>query len=233
MEWYQWYWSKYESDTLHLNLEQDAIYRRLIDWYISRQSPIPDNDQAIATICRISVDKWLEHSEVISKFLKSKNGKLHLKLCDLIISDQERRFQERREKAKNAAKVRWEKNDNNQQDKCYEHATSNANAMLNDATDQQTNKQTDTKDLKTNSGLNGFGSNHENEIGGSGWLRPESNFVPTLETAQKLMDIAYGWDQHSLVEKYNQWHNGKERPHNPQAAFIGWAKKFTAGKMPS
>lgn len=57
-------------------------------------------------------------------------------------------------------------------------------------------------------------------------------YIPSLETCQKLMDITPGWDQNMLIDKYNAWHAGKETPGNPDAAFLGWAKRFTKGQRP-
>src|SRR5262249_4899577 len=39
MDWYPWYSDLYEADTLHLTPAQDGIYRRLIDWYMSKRRP--------------------------------------------------------------------------------------------------------------------------------------------------------------------------------------------------
>lgn len=85
----------------------------------------------------------------------------------------------------------------------------------------QTHKQTQ---IQTKPEINGFGSFHASM--GRGW------FAPSLEAAESLRDIAPGWDQHSLIQKYNTWHNGKDTPRNPDKAFLGWAKNFTKGQRP-
>lgn len=73
-------------------------------------------------------------------------------------------------------------------------------------------------------------TDHKN--GHSNNLGLEVGFVVDMETADKLLSIAPGWDQHRLIKLYNDWRRGKERPDNPQAAFLGWAKKFTKGQHP-
>lgn len=85
----------------------------------------------------------------------------------------------------------------------------------------------DTDQIQTRPEKNGHGSFHASMNGVVG------GFMPSIEAADKLLSIAPGWDQHSLISKYNTWHNGQERPRNPDAAFLGWAKNFTKGRMPS
>ena len=90
--WFPWYPALYADHAISLNLEQDAIYRRLIDRYMLRREPLPSNGQAVANICMIPLDKWLEHSSVILPFFIEKGGLL-----------------------------RHKKNDNNGDDKKYNH----------------------------------------------------------------------------------------------------------------
>jgi hypothetical protein len=66
------------------------------------------------------------------------------------------------------------------------------------------------------------------DSGGGGW-----RFDPTDETHEELISIARGWDRQNLYEKYREFSKGREKPNHPQAAFLGWAKKYTAkGKRP-
>lgn len=230
MEWYPWYWAKYESDTLHLTLEQDAIYRRIIDWYISHQQSIPDNDQAISTIARISREKWAEHAIIIREFFKTQGKHLHLKRADELIARQHAYSEKRSDIGRKAAETRWGKHEENQSDECIKHAPSMHHAMHGDAKPDQTIN----KDINTNH------INHTHGRGaGEGILHPvgfevggKVAFLPSLETCDRLMGVAPGWDQHLLIAKYNEWHQGQERPRNPQAAFLGWAKNFTKGRRP-
>lgn len=224
MDWFPWYPTKYESRTLHLNLEQDAIYRRLIDWYMTHEGDLSSHDQAVASICRISIEKWHEHSVVILKFFKSKNGSLKHRRCDLELSHQQNISQVRTKAAKS-------RNYNNNKNKDL-----HANAMQTSSNCYaQTNKQTDRTDRTDQPArANGHEANGHGLKNGFGLEVGRSvSFAIDLETADKLLSIAPGWDQHSLAEKYSAWQRGKESPRNPQAAFLGWAKKFTNGQRPS
>jgi hypothetical protein len=53
---------------------------------------------------------------------------------------------------------------------------------------------------------------------------------------QQLAVIAPGWDKHQLAAIYVDYVNnelGSVRPRHRDAAFLGWARKFTKGKRPS
>jgi hypothetical protein len=44
--------------------------------------------------------------------------------------------------------------------------------------------------------------------------------------------VAPEWDRQWLLSRYQEWTKGKPTPANIDAAFLGWAKKFTKGKGP-
>ena len=53
------------------------------------------------------------------------------------------------------------------------------------------------------------------------------------EALQQVSRIAPGWDKHFLLATYKKWVAGLgEMPRNPDAAFLGWVKKFTKDKRP-
>lgn len=47
-----------------------------------------------------------------------------------------------------------------------------------------------------------------------------------------VRSVAPGWDKYFLAARYTEWMKGREHPKNPDAAFLGWAKRFTKGKSP-
>ena len=89
MDWYPWFPAAYAQATLALSLEQDAIYRRMIDWYMTHRLPLPSHSQAIARICQISLDKWLEHKAALEPFLILKGDRYHIKKCDIELDRQD------------------------------------------------------------------------------------------------------------------------------------------------
>ena len=110
MDWYRWHYALYAAKTLHLTATQDGIYRRLIDWNMSTRQPVPDNDQALASIARVGLDEWLENAKVVRNFFSSKAGFLHHDRCDLELNWQDGKASIRSEVAKKGALARWNKN---------------------------------------------------------------------------------------------------------------------------
>lgn len=54
------------------------------------------------------------------------------------------------------------------------------------------------------------------------------------DALQQVPTIAPGWDKHALRSQYEAWVTQKgEMPRNPDAAFLGWVRKFTKGKRPA
>ena len=53
------------------------------------------------------------------------------------------------------------------------------------------------------------------------------------DALDRVRKVAPGWDRQWLLSRYQEWTKGKPTPANIDAAFLGWAKKFTKGKRPS
>jgi hypothetical protein len=54
----------------------------------------------------------------------------------------------------------------------------------------------------------------------------------TEDALDRVRQVAPGWDRQWLLARYREWTAGKPEPENPDAAFIGWVKRFTKGKQP-
>ena len=52
------------------------------------------------------------------------------------------------------------------------------------------------------------------------------------DALDRVRKVAPGWDRQWLLARYLEWTKGKPTPANIDAAFLGWAKKFTKGKAP-
>ena len=91
MDWYPWYPALYRADTLDLTLEQDGAYRRLIDHYCHTERPIPNDDNAIADIIGVSLDKWLEVKEKVTRYFRVSNAHLTHQTCDEVIKEYKER----------------------------------------------------------------------------------------------------------------------------------------------
>ena len=47
----------------------------------------------------------------------------------------------------------------------------------------------------------------------------------STETYEKAKKVAPGWDVYALEQDWREWIADKERPKNPDAAFIGFCKQ--------
>lgn len=56
MHYYQFHIGDYISHTIHLSLEEDLAYRRLLDMYYDTESPIPNNIPLVSRKLRMSAD---------------------------------------------------------------------------------------------------------------------------------------------------------------------------------
>jgi uncharacterized protein YdaU (DUF1376 family) len=131
LDWFPWYPERYKNKTLHLTAEQDGIYRRLIDHYMETRQPLPDNDYALARISGVDIECFKHASSIIRAFFKEgKGGYLSHETCNQLLDEPDNQAKFRSERAEKAANKRWQ----NQKDTCSEHASSNAQAMLGDAT---------------------------------------------------------------------------------------------------
>jgi len=97
MDWYPHYIADYDADTLHLTIAEDGAYSRLLRWYYHNERPLPTDDVALASICRIGIDEWvLIKPKILPLFVTrdtrvSHAGVMHHKRCDRVILDQNRR----------------------------------------------------------------------------------------------------------------------------------------------
>lgn len=109
-DWYRWFPALYRSDTLHLTLEQDGLYRRLIDWYMVNRRPLPDNDQALANIAGVPLQTWTDNADALRPFFKKRGGNLHLKRCDAELDRQDSKIKNLSEIGRKGAEARHNKN---------------------------------------------------------------------------------------------------------------------------
>ncbi len=148
MEWFPWFSEYYRSKTLHLTLEQDALYRRLIDYYMESRAPLPDNDQALARICAVDLACFMHASCMLRAFFKSKNGKLFHDFCDNQLDIQDKKSKTRSDISKKAANSRWKKYEQNQDDECIEHSKCMPVTMPQDRTRQDKERKTLSVDFE-------------------------------------------------------------------------------------
>jgi uncharacterized protein YdaU (DUF1376 family) len=95
------------KQTMHLDLMQYGALMLLAIAYWSRQGPLPDDNQQLATICRIDVATFEKIKPTLAAFFKTNNGYWRNAWWDdLIIKAQEQKARNTA-RAKHAAQARY------------------------------------------------------------------------------------------------------------------------------
>ena len=81
MNYYTFHSGDYLRDTSHLTLIEDAIYRRLIDWYYTKESPLPNDIKKISRLIRAVGDEDIV-GVIVEEFFKLSENEWHQYRCD-------------------------------------------------------------------------------------------------------------------------------------------------------
>lgn len=147
MHYYQFNIGDYASSTQHLEPMEDLAYRRMLDLYYSKESPLPKDVEKIARLIRMR-----SHTDCIAIvldefFVEEKDG-YHNKGADKVLA----KVYKKSEAARKSAEARWNKNKDLQQcernaNASETHSEENADGMLPNTQDPLPNTQdTDNKD---------------------------------------------------------------------------------------
>lgn len=115
------YIGDYLADTARLTTEQHGAYLLLLMDYW-RSGKLPDNDQILAQICKLSPDAWSNAKAMLMQYFSIEQGYWVHKRVEQEMLDAVENKDKKHERAVKAADARWKK--------ARENATSNANAML-------------------------------------------------------------------------------------------------------
>ena len=181
MYYYQHHIGDYRRDTGHLTLLEHGIYRQLLDLYYITEKPF--DASAMRLICVRTTDEEEAYKRVLNDFFVLKNGKYHHKRCQIEIEG----FQSKSNKAKDSAKIRWNKNKDLQDAIALPtHSDSDANGML----------TMNHKPLTINQHINLIAESDKSLpavefiplVDGSEWPVPES-FAVDLEKSYPAVDM--------------------------------------------
>lgn len=122
MNFYAFHLGDYASATAHLSWDEDMAYRRLIDAYYQRESPLPLERRMVYRLARAATEeqRFAIDSVLEEFFVETEEGYRHYR-CDAEIDA----TASKRAKASNSAKVRWAKENANAM---RTHSERNANA---------------------------------------------------------------------------------------------------------
>ena len=104
MYYYNFHIGDFIKDSAHLTLEEEAIYRRLIDLYYTTEQPIPLDINAVSRSIRARGNEEMIElilNEFFNKTLKGFKQKR--------IEKELKKYKEKSEKAAKSAKARWDK----------------------------------------------------------------------------------------------------------------------------
>ena len=124
MHYYQFNIGDYMRDTAHLDEMEDLAYRRMLDLYYLRESPLPDDTKEIAKLIRMRT-----HCECIANvlqefFVLGENGWINAK-ADTVLT----KIYNKSIKAKLAAEKRWNKQPVKNANALQTHCQDDADAM--------------------------------------------------------------------------------------------------------
>src|SRR6185312_5311031 len=90
------YIGDYLRDTQHLNAEKHGAYVLLIFAYWAAGRPLVDDDDHLATICRMPAKRWRAIRPVIERFFQVETGEWHHKRIDAELAKAEHNISKRR-----------------------------------------------------------------------------------------------------------------------------------------
>ena len=108
MNYYSWHIADYALHTTHLTLEEDGVYRRVLDYYYDTEAPIPRKTQPV--IRRLRLVSHVETFESILKefFVLGDEGWRNLR-ADSVISDYNAKAEQARENGKKGGRPKKNK----------------------------------------------------------------------------------------------------------------------------
>ena len=141
MFYYQHHIGDYRRDTGHLSLLEHGIYRQLLDRYYITENPLDAN--AMRLVCVRTTDECEAYARVLADFFVERDGLYFHKRCEHEID----KFRGKASKARNSAKVRWNKNNDLGIDAnaMRTHSEGNANQLTNEPINQSTNQPIEPK----------------------------------------------------------------------------------------
>lgn len=106
--WMPLYIGDYLADTQLLSVEQHGAYLLLIMAYWRNSGALPNNDEILSTVCKVSPQKWKKIKPVIFSFFEvGKETIFHKRLEEEIAKSKSRSS-----RGKKASQKRWEKGEN-------------------------------------------------------------------------------------------------------------------------
>ena len=105
MLYYTHHLGDYMRDTAHLSMLEDSAYRRLLDAYYIRETPLPTDIKECCKLARAATKQERDAvAYVLAQFFTLESYGYHQSRADAEIS----KFRSKSSKAKDSAKARWD-----------------------------------------------------------------------------------------------------------------------------
>lgn len=202
--WYPRTPSRWRKKTMNLCPYQDGLYMRLVDHYMETKQALPDNDAALARICGVGVAEFTAHAKIIRAFFEAEDGNLFHETCEEVLTEQNGEGYARKKRASNAAKTRWKKSKQKQQD----NAHSMPEALLVDATEQNITEEKIKEDKKE----------RKKEIEGASAPPPSFELTPIPVGLKPTDFFLPDWISHIDWNDFAEMRKKQKKPMTPRAA---------------
>lgn len=87
LPWVPFSFSKYFTDTPHLDTEGHGAYLLLLGFYYMKEQPIRDDDRILASLTKMSMERWLALRPILADFFEIKDGFWHHTYCNDVLRD--------------------------------------------------------------------------------------------------------------------------------------------------
>ena len=102
--WYRWFYADYMNDTAHLTIEQDCLYRRLLDIHF-RDGSLPADPQRIRILARFPEEVFEGAWEEVRHYFKKRGDRFFQSRMASELRGVKRKIAQ----SKSAANARWNK----------------------------------------------------------------------------------------------------------------------------
>ena len=82
MHHYPFHIGDFRKDTFHLNFQDRAIYREILDWYYLDEKPIPNDVKYISKKIGLNGEFQVEINDILNEFFELKETGWHSKRAD-------------------------------------------------------------------------------------------------------------------------------------------------------
>lgn len=212
-----WYGRDFRSDTEHLGATESGAYALLlmVAWELPN-CRLPDNDKRLSKWARVNSDTWAEIKDDVMAFWTNKNG--HWTQARLL-----REWKQARKRSETARKngKKGGRPKGSRSDKLDNPLGSSGLSQTEPAEKLITSISTSTIEDIDQSKVVSDKKNTPAVV---------RRFV-SEDALNRVREVAPGWDRQMLLQRFTDW-PPSQTARNMDAAFLGWAKKYTGGKQP-